>query len=341
MALCRVARTRRRFLRRSIAVAGAGVLAGCGLVPSFSQPPAKVPRVGLLVFYSNASALEPQVLAFLRGMQEAGYVDGQSVTFEYRFAEERPERLPVLMAELIDANVDVIWTYGTPASIAARDATRTTPIVFVGGGDPVSLGLIQSLAHPGGNLTGATAFSTTLNRKRLEILKEVAPRTSHVALLLDATSLLRTTVLDETRAAGQTLGVQITPYEVRDPNECIAAFQAAKADGADGLLVQPSPILLRLRSEITDLATAGRLPGLFSDSEFAEAGGLLSYGPNAMETYHRSASNVDKILKGAKPADVPVTQPTEFLFVINLKTAQAIGLTIPQSVLQQATQLIQ
>ena len=287
----------------------------------------------MLLFYSDASAPQPQ--AFFQGMRELGYVDGQSVVFEYRLAEERSERLPILMAELLNSDVDLIWTYGTPASIAARDATSTTPVVFVGGGDPVGLGLIQSLARPGGNLTGATAFSTTLNRKRLEILKEVAPRTSHVALLLDATSLLRATVLDETRAAGQTLGVEISPYEARDPNECIAAFQAAKAAGADGLLVQPSPIFLRLRTEIADLARTNRLPSLFSDSEFAEAGGLLTYGPNAMETYHRSASNVDKILKGAKPADVPVTQPTEFEFVINLKTAQDLGLAIPQSVLSR------
>ena len=212
---------------------------------------------------------------------------------------------------------------------------------LLGGGDPVGLGLIQSLARPGGNLTGATAFSTTLNRKRLEILKEVAPWVSRVALLLDATSLLRATVLDETRAAGQTLGIEIFPYEARNPDDFIAAFQAAKAAGVDGLLVQPSPIFLRLRTEVTDLARANRLPSLFSDSEFAEAGGLLSYGPNAMETYHRSASNVDQILKGAKPADVPVTQPTEFEFVINLKTAQALGMAISPSVFQQATAVIQ
>src|SRR5215213_11355430 len=330
---------RRGFLRGSIAIAGVGLLSGCGLVPGLKPPTAKVPRVGMLLFYSDAAAPQPQ--AFLQGMRELGYVDGESVVFEYRFAEERSKRLPILMAELLNANVDLIWTYGTPASIAARDATSTMPVVFVGGGDPVGLGLIQSLARPGGNLTGATAFSTTLNRKRLEILKEVAPRTSHVALLLDATSLLRATVLDETRAAGQTLGVEVSPYEARTTDECIAAFQAAKAAGADGLLVQPSPIFLRLRIEIADLARTSQLPSLFADSEFAEAGGLLTYGPNAMETYHRSASNVDKILKGAKPADIPVTQPTEFEFVINLKTARVIGLSIPQSVLKQATQVIQ
>ena len=336
MAHHRVAPTRRRFLQGGIAVAGVGLLSACGLVPPFGRPAAKIPRVGMLVFYSNASALEPQVFAFLRGMHEAGYVDGQSVVYEYRFAQERSERLPILMAELLNSEVDLIWTYGTPASIAARDATSTTPVVFVGGGDPVGLGLVQSLARPGGNLTGATAFSTTLNRKRLEILKEVAPRTSHVALLLDATSLLRTTVLDETRAAGQTLGTEISHYEVRNPNDCIAAFQAAVSAGADGLLVQPSPIFLRLRTEIADLARASQLPSLFADSEFAEVGGLLSYGPNAMDTYHRSASNVDRILKGAKPADVPVTQPTEFEFVINLKTAQELGLNLSSSVMGRA-----
>jgi putative ABC transport system substrate-binding protein len=293
----------------------------------------------MLLFYSDASAPQPQ--AFFQGMRELGYDDGQSVVYEYRFAEERSERLPNLMAELLNSNVDLIWTYGTPASIAARDATGTTPVVFVGGGDPVGLGLVQSLARPGGNLTGATAFSTILNRKRLEILKEVAPRTSHVALLLDATSLLRATVLEETRVAGEVLGTKITPYEARSPDDCVAAFQAALAAGADGLLVQPSPIFLRLRTEIADLARTSRLPSLFSDTEFVDVGGLLSYGPNAMETYHRSASNVDKILKGAKPADVPVTQPTEFEFVINLETARELGLNIPSSVMQQATRVIQ
>ena len=331
--------TRRRFLRGSIAVAGVGVLWGCGLVPSFGQLPATLPRVGMLLFYSDASALEPQ--AFLRGMQEAGYVDGQSVAFEYRFAEGRSERLPILTAELLNANVDLIWTFGTPASIAARNATSTTPIVFVGGGDPVGLGLIQSLARPGGNLTGVTVFSTVLNRKRLEILKEVAPQTSHVALLLDATSLLRSIVLDEIRAAGQTLGVKIVPYEARTLEDCTAALQAAKAAGADGLFVQPSPLLLSLRSQIADLARDSRLPGLFPDREYAEVGGLLTYGPNAVEAYHRSATYVDKILKGAKPADLPVAQPTAFEFVVNVKTAQALGLTIPPSVIQQATEVIQ
>jgi len=180
-----------------------------------------------------------------------------------------------------------------------------------------------------------------LNRKRLEILKEVAPRTSHVALLLDATSLLRATVLDETRAAGQTLGVEVSPYEARTTDECIAAFRAAMAAGANALLVQPSPIFLRLRTEIADLARTSQLPSLFADSELAEAGGLLTYGPNAMEAYHRSASNVDRILKGAKSADVPVTQPTEFELVINLKTAQALGLSLPQSTVSQATHIIQ
>jgi putative ABC transport system substrate-binding protein len=274
-------------------------------------------------------------------MNEAGYVDGQSVMFEYRFAEGRSERLPMLMAELLNSHVDLIWTFGTPASVAARDATNTTPVVFVGGGDPVALGLIQSLAHPGGNLTGVTVFSTILNRKRLELLKEVAPQTSRVALLLDATSLLRTTVIDETRAAGQTLGTEVVPFEVRTSNDCIAAFQAATAAGADGLLVQPSPLLLGLRSQIADLALSSRWPALFPDREYAEAGGLLSYGPNAADAYHRSATYVDKILRGAKPAELPVAQPTEFELVVNLKTAQALGLTVPQSVLQQATEAIQ
>lgn len=310
-------------------------------MPAFVRPQPKLPRVGMLVFYSNASALEPQVLAFLQGMREAGYEDGHSVAYEYRFAEERPERLPDLMSELLGAGVNVVWTYGTPASIAAKDATTTTPVVFVGGGDPVRLGLIESLARPGRNLTGVTAFSTTLNRKRVEILKEVAPQTSRAALILDATSLLRSTVLDESRAAGEALGAAILPYEVRTPADCAAAFQAAQAAGADGLLVQPSPILLRLRAQLADLAINARLPGLFPDREYAEAGGLLTYGPNTMEPYHRSAAYVDRILKGAKPTDLPVAQPTQFDFIVNLKTAQAIGLTVPPSVLQQATEIIQ
>jgi putative ABC transport system substrate-binding protein len=330
--------SRRQLLRGSLAIAGAVVLSGCGIVPAPVQQPARVPRVGVLLFYSDTSALEPQ--AFLQGMRELGYVDGENVAFEYRFAREQADRLPALAAELVDARVELIWTFGTPGSVAARNATSTIPVVFVGGGNPVELGLVQSLAHPGGNLTGVTLFSTVLNRKRLEVLKDVAPRTSRVAFILDATSLLRATVLDETRAAGQTLGIEIYPFEVRDANDCAAAFQAAEAAGVDGLLVQPSPLLAGLRSVIVDLALKGRLPGVFPLREFAEVGGLVSYGPDGTDAHRRSAAHVDRILKGARPQDLPVEQATAFDFIVNQRTAQALGLTIPSSVMQQATEVI-
>jgi len=331
--------SRRQLLQGSLAIAGTGVLSSCGIVPASVQQPAKVPHVGVLLFYSDASALEPQ--AFLQGMRELGYVDGETIAFEYRFAQEKADRLPTLATELVAAHVDLIWTFGTPGSVAARNATSMISVVFVGGGNPVELGLVQNLARPSGNLTGVTLFSTILNRKRLEVLKEVAPRTSRVAFILDATSLLRTTVLDETRAAGQTLGVEIYPFEVRDPNDCAAAFQAARAAGADGLLVQPSPLLGALRSVIADLALSSRLPGVFPLREFAEVGGLLSYGPDGTDAHRQSATYVDRILKGAKPSDLPVEQPTKFDFIVNQRTAQALSLTIPPSVLQQATEVIQ
>jgi putative ABC transport system substrate-binding protein len=274
-------------------------------------------------------------------MRELGYVEGETIALEARFAQQQADRLPALAAELVSSNVDVIWTFGTPASTAARKTISTIPVVFVGGGNPVELGLVQSLAHPGGNLTGVTQFSTILDRKRLEILRDVAPRISRVALILDATSLLRTIVLDETRAAGQTLGVEIYPFEVRDRSDCAAAFQVAIAAGADGLLVQPSPLLLAHRTLITDLAVQSRLPGLFPVREYVEAGGLLAYGPAILQAHRRSATLVDRILKGARPADLPVEQPTEFDFIVNQRTARALGLTIPPSVLAQATEIIQ
>ena len=206
--------SRRQLLQGCLAIVGAGALASCGIVPAAPWQTAKIPRVGVLLIYSDASALEPR--AFLQGMHELGYVEGENVAFEYRFAQEQADRLPALASELIDARVDLIWTFGTPASVAAKHATSVIPVVFVGGGNPVELGLVQNLARPSGNLTGITLFSTILNRKRLEVLKEVVPRTSRVAFILDATSLLRATVLDETRAASETLGVEILSYEVRN-----------------------------------------------------------------------------------------------------------------------------
>ncbi len=326
--------SRRRFVQNGLALAGLGLLAGCGITLPQAQQRARVPRLGYLALSAGIFAGE-----FHQGLRELGYVEGQNILIEWRFAEGREERLPELAAELVRLQVDVIVTQGVEE--AARQATSTIPIVMATSADPVATGAVASLAHPGGNVTGLTAAGPELGPKRLELLKEALPGVSRVAVLWDSSDRGKAVEMRGIEAAARTLGVQVQSLEVRGPDDFEAAFEAATDGRAEALMPLRSPLIAFQRSRIVDLAAMNRLPAMYSGREFVDAGGLMSYGPNQTDSFRRAATYVDKILKGAKPADLPVERPTKFELVINLKTTQALGLAIPQSVLIQATDVIQ
>ncbi len=305
-----------------------------------AQAPAKVPRIGFLWARSptdNPYALE----AFRQGLRELGYVEGQTIAIEYRFAEGRPERLPGLAADLVRLKVDVIVTGPSPAPEAAKQATSTIPLVLAVTSDPVAQGLVASLARPGGNITGLASIGGEIVGKQLELLKEIAPKVSRVAVLQNPSDDSHPPVLRQAEGAARALGVQLQILEARSPAEIDAAFAAMRRQRAGGVLVLRDGLFLVQRTQIAILAAKNRLPAVYGLREHAEAGGLMAYGASLSHMYRRAAIYVDKILKGAKPADLPVEQPTTFEFVINLMTAKALGLTIPQSVLMRADELIQ
>ena len=296
----------------------------------------KVPRVGVLS--PGSPGPSPLLEAFRQGLRELGYVEGQNIGIEYRFAEAKPDALPDLAAELVRLKVDVILTINTAASHAAKNATKTIPIVFTYVADPV--GLITSLARPGGNLTGLTTLAAELSEKRLELIKEALPAISRVAYLWNSANPTATRIFRETERASPRLGIQLYPLEVQGPDEFLNAFKVASGKRAGVLFVWEDAVLLPHRTRILDLAAKHGLPAASQYREFAEAGGLLSYGPNLADQFRRAATYVDKILKGAKPADIPVEQPTKFEFIVNLKAAKQIGLTIPPTVLARADKVI-
>jgi len=305
-----------------------------------AQAPAKVPRIG---FLSSGSPTQtaPYAEAFREGLRELGYVEGQNIAIEYRFAEGRPERLPALAAELVRLKVDIIVTTAGPAPEAAKQATSTIPIVFAASGDPVAEGLVASIARPGGNITGLAAMSPDVVGKQLELLKEVAPKVSRVAVLQNPGNPAHTAALRQAEGAAWALGVQLHILRARTPAEIEAAFAAIRSQRAGGVLVLRDGMFLAQRTQIAALAAKSRLPAVYGLREEAEAGGLMAYGSSVLLMYRRAATYVDKILKGAKPADLPVEQPTRFELVINLKTAKALGLTIPPSLLARADEVIQ
>jgi putative ABC transport system substrate-binding protein len=268
-------------------------------------------------------------------------MEGQNVTFETRSAGGRTDRLPGLAAELVRLKVDVIVTAGSPAAQAAKAATTSIPIVMATGGDPVGLRLVASLARPGGNVTGLTTLSRELSGKRLEMLRETLPHVARMAMVWHSTSAIDALTRRETEDAAQRLGIPLRVHGVEGPDDFDRAFSAIIADRAGAVLVATSPMFLTHRDKFNELALKNRLPIMFAFREYAEAGGLLAYGPSYTELFQRAASYVAKILQGAKPADLPVEQPTKFELVINLKTAKALGLTIPQSVLLRADEVIQ
>jgi len=303
-----------------------------------AQPPKKVPQIGFPIV-GSASATSGRIEAFRQGLRDLGYIEGQNLIIEYRYAEGKLDRLPELAAELVRLKVDAIFVQSTPAVQAAKKATTTVPIVSVSG-DPVGLGLVASLARPGGNVTGLANLTSELAGKRLELLKEVVPRISRVAVLWNPDASSSALRMRETDAAAASLGIKLQPVEVRAANDFERAFSALKRERADALFPLRSPFISNHVKRIVELAAKNRVPGMYDASEFAEAGGLMSYGTMLADLDRRAATYVDKILKGAKPAELPVEQPTKFEFVINLKAAKQIGLTIPPNVLVRADKVI-
>ena len=307
--------------------------------PAEAQQRAAVPLIGVLT--PASSPMTPVFEAFRQGLRELGYVEGKSILIEYRFAEGKSERLPALAVELVRLKVALIITDGNAAAQAAKQATATIPIVMGSTGDPVRAGLVASLARPGGNITGFSLRSPELSGKRLEILKEAFPKLSHVAVVWDsAAGGTKSGALQETEITARAFRVRIQLVEVRSPNDFESAFKALSGIRSGALMTLSSAMLWNHRERIVGLTAKTRLPAMFPEKEFVEAGGLMAYGPFVPDNYRRAATYVDKILKGAKPADLPVEQPTKFEFVINLKTAKQIGLTIPPNVLVRADKVI-
>ena len=310
-----------------------------------AQQAGKVPRIGMLLitspeFPTGRAARD----AFRQGLRDLGYVEGKNIVIEYRWAQGRVERFPALAAELARLKVDVIVAGSTPAALAAKHVTTTIPIVVAVMHDPVRDGLVQSLARPGGNITGLTLLGPELVPKRLQLLKEAVPGVSRVAALWHPAAGGERTMRDmvkEMEVAARTLGVQLQVLEARSPNDFDRAFSAMTRERADALIVLPSPMFYAEHKRIVDLAANSRLPAIYGFREAVDAGGLMAYGASILDLLRRAATYVDKILKGAKPADLPVEQPTKFEFIINLKTAKTLGLTIPQSVLIRADQVIE
>jgi putative ABC transport system substrate-binding protein len=314
----------------------AGLFALCASAEA--QQSTRIPRIGYLQIPAapNAARLE----AFRQGLRELGYVEGKNIVIEYRSSEGKPDRLPSIAAELVRLNVDVIVTSGATVTRAAKEATSTIPIIMRQDPDPVANGFVASLARPGGNITGLATLRPETSGKRLELLREVVPKLSRVAVLGTSTMPGNAQALKETELAAGAFGVKLQYLDVLVTKDIETAFRAASKGRADAFLMIAGSVLLSQRTQIADLAAKSRLPAIYYDPLFVEAGGLMTYGVSFTDLDRRAATYVDKILKGAKPADLPVEQPTKFELVINLKTAKQIGLTIPPNVLARADRVI-
>jgi len=328
--------SRRQLLQGSLALAGFSLLLA-GKAPG--QEAARGPRIGFLAVGTREGRAF-MIEGFLKGLRDHGYVEGQNIVIEYRFSEDRNDRLPALADELVALKVRLILASGTPASFAAKAATSTIPIVIGSVTDAVETGLVTSLARPGGNITGMSSMSSQLGGKRLVLLKEIVPGLSRVAVFWNPLNPSYGPVLKELEAAAPTLGVTLQRLEVRAPADLAGAFEAAIRQRAGALIAPSDPLVVNRPRVVADLALKYRLPTTMDTKEFVEVGGVFSLGPDLVESYRRAAGHVDKVLKGAKPADLPMEQPTKFDLAVNLKTARTLGLTIPQSVLLQATQVI-
>ncbi len=332
--------TRREFLQRAamlgLSASAVALLDGCGILPGSTPMPTKVFRIGVISGGTRDAAVTQRIEALRQGLRELGYVEGENINIEYRFAEGRAERFPDLVAQLITLKVDVLVVVGSSLALVAKQATSTIPIVFVQAPDPVGIGLVASLAHPGGNATGlGSGFNLT--GKQLQLLKDAIPTISRVAYFWEG----QFTDTREAQDAARALGLQLQALLISSPDDIEGAIQAAIRERADALLVYGGPRMGSRRPQFMELVAKSRMPAIFNLRDYVDLGGLMFYGQNLLNDWYRTATYVDKILKGAKPADLPVENPTKFDFVINLKTAKELGLTIPQSVLTQATEVIQ
>ena len=322
-----------------------GALAGPLLAARLAAEGQQAARISRIGFLSPQSPFDPgmpgRLGAFRQGLRELGYVEGQNIAIESRWAEGRYDRLPGFAAELVRLKVDVVVTYAPPAIQAAKQASGTIPIIMAGIIDPVATGFVASLARPGGNITGLTLMAPELVGKQLEILREVVPKVSRVALLGNPANAGNAPQVRHAQGAARALGVRLQTLDARGPSEIDSAFATMTSERAGAVIVLVDAMLIEHRTRIADLAATRRLPAVYGLTDHAEAGGLLAYGASVLDRFRRTATFVDKILKGAKPGDLPIEQPTKFELVINLKTAKALGLTISQSLLQRADQVIE
>jgi len=316
------------------------LLGGAAAWPLAARAQPKIPRVG---FMGNSTAtLEANLVgAFRDGLHELGYEEGHNIIIEYRWADGKYERFPALIAELIAAKVDVIVTAGTPAALAVKKATTTVPLVMVAVGDPVGTGLVPSLARPGGNLTGLSSIAPDLEGKRLDILREVVPTLSHVAMFYNSLNPFHVASMRQAHAAAQAMGLKLQQHDIRKSEDLDGAFAAIRKERPDALLILADRVFLHNRQRMMDFTEEQRLPNINAYKELVEAGGLMSYGPSYEDMHKRAAIYVDKIIKGAKPADLPIEQPSKFTFIINLKVAKALGLTVPSSLVTLADMVIE
>jgi len=321
------------------------LLVAAGIIMAFAchadaQPRGKIPHVGILLPSAPSTAADANLEAFRQGLRDLGYVEGRNIILEYRWAENREDQYPALVADLIRLKVDIIFTSSTPAVLVAKQATKTIPIVFPVSSDPVSVGIVDSFARPGGNATGLSSMASDLWPKRMELLKEAFPRVSRLAMIWNSSNPGMKLRAKETVASAGPLGVTVQDRGVPDLDGLESMFATLSKDRPDALLTMVDPFTRRHLQRILEFAAKNRLPAMYEDRFFVEAGGLISYGPWIAELFRRSATYVDKILKGAKPADLPVEQPTRFELFINLKTAKELGLTIPPNVLARADRVI-
>ena len=327
-------------MRRREFVTMLGCAAAAWPLAARAQQPARLPTIGFSGT-TTASAQVQRTTAFAQRLHQLGWIEGRTVVIEYRWAEGRYERFAEIAAEFIRLKVDVIVTAATAPVLAAKRATSVIPIVFAVAGDPVSTGLVASLARPGGNVTGLSLQQTDLAGKRLELLREVLPDLRRLAIMGNAASPMIVLELREAESTARSLGLEVATLEVRQRDDIPLAFETARKFRADALYICADPLINASRPELVNLARSGRLPTAFGEAEHVDAGGLMSYGPNLPDLYRRAAEYVDKILRGAKPADLPVEQPTKFDLVINLKTAKALGLEVPATLLARADEVIE